>query len=223
MSIISQTFGVAGQVGVTPRRVQMVVTDSLSVLTASGYLNEHSLQPNTVYPTDIFDVIYAYSSNSGIGTYGEFLPIISNGLITLSPYATPYIAGSWTPIVTFGGASTGITYSVQNGDYTRMGNIVFVSAEMQLTSVGSATGSLVITNLPVIQGSPVDSLNYMAITLQNATIHNNSVIGYVDSGGAGPDAVQVVYETSGSIFTAYTNSDLTNTTQILMSGFYFVS
>ena len=83
MSIVSQTFGLLGQTSIAPRRVQMVVTDSLATITTAGFLNEQGLVPNTVYPTDIFDIIYLYNVATGVGTYGEFLPTISQGVITL--------------------------------------------------------------------------------------------------------------------------------------------
>lgn len=85
MSIVSQTFGVAGQVGVAPRRVQMVVTDGLAAVTTPGFLTQENLLPYTVYPTDIFDMIYSFNTVTGVGIYGEFLPVISvGGSITLS-------------------------------------------------------------------------------------------------------------------------------------------
>jgi len=86
MSIVSMNFGFAGQVGVTPRRVQMVVTDSLATFTTANYLNQNGIAPNTVYSTDIFDVIYSYNALTQTGTYAQFLPSIaaSTGIITLS-------------------------------------------------------------------------------------------------------------------------------------------
>jgi len=79
-------FGFAGQVGVTPRRVQMVVTDSAATLTTANYLNQNGILPNTVYKTDIFDIIYSYNTATQAGTYAQFLPSIaaSTGIITLS-------------------------------------------------------------------------------------------------------------------------------------------
>ena len=83
MAIISATFGLLGQDGVTPRRVQMVVTDSLATVTTPEYLLPEQLLPNVVYPTDIFDIIYATNSVTQAGTYGQFTPVFANGQITL--------------------------------------------------------------------------------------------------------------------------------------------
>ena len=86
MSIISINFGFAGQVGVNPRRVQMVVTDNLATITTANYLNAQGILPNTLYPTDIMDVIYSYNEITKTGTYSQFLPSIaaSTGIITLA-------------------------------------------------------------------------------------------------------------------------------------------
>ncbi len=88
MTVISQTFGLMGQEGVTPRRVQMVVTDSLSAVTTANFINPKAIQPSVVYPTDIFDIIYGFDTTAGVGTYGEFLPTITSGVITLTETPT---------------------------------------------------------------------------------------------------------------------------------------
>jgi hypothetical protein len=62
--------------------------------------------------------------------------------------------GTWTPTIEFGGASTGITYSVQTGEYTRIGNLVHIEGSVQLSSNGTATGSATIAGLPFSNGGP---------------------------------------------------------------------
>jgi hypothetical protein len=85
MSIFSETFGLLGQTGVSPRRVQLIVTDSLAAVTGAGYLTEQGLVPNTIYPTDIVDCFYNYNVATGIGTYIQLLVTVgSTGLITLA-------------------------------------------------------------------------------------------------------------------------------------------
>ena len=59
-----------------------------------------------------------------------------------------YEEGTWTPILKFGGASVGITYSVQSGRYTKIGNLVYVEISMALTSKGISNGIVSITGLP---------------------------------------------------------------------------
>ncbi len=56
--------------------------------------------------------------------------------------------GTWTPSLEFGGASTGITYTVLGGSYYKLGRIAYLIANLQLTSKGTATGDAVVTGIP---------------------------------------------------------------------------
>lgn len=84
MGITSLTTDVTGQVGLVPRRVKMVTTDNLATITTANYLNQSTLEGRAVYATDVFDVIYSFNQSTNTGTYGEFLPTISSGIITLN-------------------------------------------------------------------------------------------------------------------------------------------
>jgi hypothetical protein len=67
---------------------------------------------------------------------------------TASNVLDDYEEGSWTPAITFGDANSGITYSVQAGRYTKIGNRVIANGELLLTSKGSSTSTARITGLP---------------------------------------------------------------------------
>ena len=91
MSIISFNTLTPGLIGVTPRTTQMVTTDNLATITTAGYLNKQGqvLQGFNVQPTDVIFVNFSYSVASNSGTFGIFLPSISNGIITLTSWANP--------------------------------------------------------------------------------------------------------------------------------------
>ena len=60
-----------------------------------------------------------------------------------------YEEGTWTPTLTFGGGSTGITYTARRvGTYAKVGKLVTVYFFFATTSKGSSTGNAVITGLP---------------------------------------------------------------------------
>ena len=59
-----------------------------------------------------------------------------------------YEEGTWTPVLQFGGANVGITYSVQGGAYTKIGNLVTLNCRIGLSNKGSSTGNARITGLP---------------------------------------------------------------------------
>jgi hypothetical protein len=59
----------------------------------------------------------------------------------------------WTPVLKFGGVSTGITYSTQVGAYQVIGNMVFAQFRIILTSKGAAVGAATIEGLPMSQNA----------------------------------------------------------------------
>jgi hypothetical protein len=68
-----------------------------------------------------------------------------------------YEEGTWTPSVTFGGGSTGITYGGRPGKYTKIGNMVYAGFQFTLTSKGSSTGTAAITGLPITSSPAQES------------------------------------------------------------------
>lgn len=83
MGILQFTPDTPAQVGVLPRTVKMVTTDDLATVTTASYLNNYTLEGQSVYTTDVFEVIYGFNQATQVGTFGTFLPTISNGVITL--------------------------------------------------------------------------------------------------------------------------------------------
>ena len=59
-----------------------------------------------------------------------------------------YEEGTWTPGISFGGGTTGITYGTQTGSYTKVGRLVTCFGNLTLTAKGSSTGQARITGLP---------------------------------------------------------------------------
>ena len=64
-----------------------------------------------------------------------------------------YEEGDWTPGVSFGGGTTGITYTAQAGRYTKIGRMVYCLGVVELSSKGSSTGSALITGAPFANSS----------------------------------------------------------------------
>jgi hypothetical protein len=60
-----------------------------------------------------------------------------------------YEEGIFTPAIAFGGASVGITYSQQQGFYTKIGNLVTCQIRIVLSNKGSSSGDASITGLPI--------------------------------------------------------------------------
>lgn len=108
-------------------------------------------QPATYY----FDT--SGSTQTKIGGLGLGGLLTVNGQVAFPATANPstnvntlddYEEGTFTPIITFGGASVDITYSSQSGLYTKIGNIVIATIKIILSSKGSSTGLARVDGLP---------------------------------------------------------------------------
>ena len=118
--------------------------------------------------------------------------------------------GTWTMGVSFGGGTTGITYSANTGYYTKIGNIVTVSGFLVLTSKGTSTGNAVITGLPFTvvnnnAGQVAVALYFDKITFANQfqgfTYINTKTIalGETTEAGASSALTNVDFEDNSSI------------------------
>lgn len=59
------------------------------------------------------------------------------------------VSGTWTPAYTGTGTAGTFTYSLQQGAYTLIGNLVYISARVTITAIGTPpTGSMRISGLP---------------------------------------------------------------------------
>lgn len=159
-------------------------------------------------------------ANGGSGATSLTGLLLGNGS---SPFnATTYSQGTFTPGFAFGGATTGITYGAQKGFYVQIGNFIIFSAAVQLTSKGTATGNVTVTGFPVA-GSSNSAYNFVVCFINNASSFPtgcyNAIIEFQTSEtyatltGFGP-------ATSGT--QNFTNSNFGNSTDIYVSGSYYV-
>ena len=106
----------------------------------------------TVSPSEKLDVVgkIKLSDNLVVGTAAKGIDFSANtGAAGMtSELLNWYEEGTWTPTLTFGGNSTGITYDTRAGTYTRVGRTVTFRFEITLTNKGSSTGAAEVTGLP---------------------------------------------------------------------------
>lgn len=78
-----------------------------------------------------------------------------------------YEEGTWTPVVYFGGANTGMSVAT-TGHYTLVGRLVVVRCSIIFSAKGSSTGTFQIGNLPFvgsINGAGAMGFNYAWATM----------------------------------------------------------
>lgn len=135
-----------------------------------------------------------------------------------------YEEGTWTPAVTFGGGSTGITYTTRGGWYVKIGKLVSFGGQFQLSSKGSSTGNAAITGLPFT--SETDATNgFSAVSVARYIGFSAAVIGptgYIDSASS---AVSLATGTAAGVTsTILADTHFTNTSQFTnFSGMYRAS
>lgn len=128
-----------------------------------------------------------------------------------------YEEGTFTPAITFGGAAVGVTYSVQEGTYVKVGKKVTINVRVIVTAKGSSTGTLLITGLPFAQAS----------TNAQAAL----AVGYYSGFNAGAYPPICYIGTGGSTISplkpaatpaVVTDADLGAAFDLMVSGSYFV-
>jgi hypothetical protein len=128
-----------------------------------------------------------------------------------------YAEGTFTPGITFGGASTGITYTIQTGDYTKVGRLVVAHANILLSNKGSATGAALITGLPFT----VNTSAFVGAA-QWSSLNTNwvNVIGLASNGTTQVIVYGATAAGTGNQ-TQLANTDFTNSTNINVTLVYF--
>lgn len=125
-----------------------------------------------------------------------------------------YEEGTWTPAVAFGGSTTGITYSVQNGRYVKIGKRVFLDGTINLSNKGSATGYANLIGTPFASESIADF--FPNIPCQAFGLDTTRQISLQVNYGS------VIFLVLNGADTAITNSNFTNTTVLRFSFSYTV-
>jgi len=148
---------------------------------------------------------------------------VTNGpnTIDLSSSGGAYDSGTFTPVLTFGGGSTGITYDIQLGYYTKIGNRCIVYIEIRLTSKGSSTGVANISGLPF--ASTVAEVDLYGVPLRGINFTSNYNLMHGNISGVGVtdfDIQQASYR--GYAIASITNAEFANNSYIQFDGSYIV-
>lgn len=142
--------------------------------------------------------ISTISTNSNLilapnGTGQVLAPGISfdSGTNVLSTFTN---TTSYTPVISFGGGTTGITYSLQFGSYSQVGSLIFFSYLIVLTSKGTSTGTVRLslpTALTADDRNPVCTIrmsnllltgyNYAVFDLSTVNLDGAQIQGIVDN------------------------------------------
>ena len=149
-----------------------------------------------------------------VGTGG----IQFNGDTSASNALDDYEEGTWTMGVSFGGASVGLTTSLNTGTYTKIGRQVTVNGIIVLSNKGTSTGSARITGLPFSIAN--NTANYVSpsLYLENITFTNQ----YTSFCPPNLTNIDLFQATNLGIVTAITDLNFANNSTIMVQLTYFV-
>lgn len=128
---------------------------------------------------------------------------------------------TFTPVLSFGGSTTGITYSNAIGNYTLIGNTLFFNLFLQLSSKGTATGVAEVSGLPFpCAVQTIDSI--LNMTVVNIPANTFQTIGTLS---LGTSTISLLYEITGSPISGGSIDDtfFADTSMLRLFGFYYIA
>jgi hypothetical protein len=157
-----------------------------------------------------------FSSGKGIDFSAD-----ANAAGMTSELLNDYEVGTWTPVYSGLSGSIGSTAYATNGQlgrYTKIGNVVYVSARVVLSNKGSWTGTVLIGGLPFAPlSSPNPNPAVGAIETRFVTFSEYLVTNFSASG------VFIAEMVSGGQVTNLDASAVANNSGFIFTGFYIIN
>lgn len=130
-----------------------------------------------------------------------------------------YEEGTWTPIITGSTSASGQTYTTQAGTYTKIGNQVTISCKVQLSAVGTITGTVGIGGLPFPPANTVGNNGGASIGYWGPL--TTSIIALFARITPNLSAIFFAYRSSaGTTLTEMVQADLAATTEFRLTATY---
>ena len=130
-----------------------------------------------------------------------------------------YEEGTWTPAINFGGASVGITYTIQTGYYVKIGRVVHVNCYLLLSNKGSSTGAIAFTGFPFTANNASSAYNTLSFYCGGATSTSGSYMCYIAPNTA---YASLLFSQTGSPGT-FSNTQCNNSSDFIIAGTYMAT
>jgi hypothetical protein len=158
-------------------------------------------------------------SENILNSWPKQIEAISSSISVINATLTQinYTEGTFTPAVTFGGGSTGITYTTQTGFYERIGRMVHVEIAVLLSAKGSSTGAAVITGLPLTVAAT--SAGHYQMSAMTAGVGDTYLQGAFSGASTNFNLQDIAAGSAAQI----TEVDFSDTTLIRINGVYRTS
>ena len=122
----------------------------------------------------------------------------------------------FTPVVTFGGGSTGITYNTQIGRFLAINGVCFFTIAIQFNNKGSSTGNMLISGLPYnsVSSTAID----VRVSNMTSGVGDTMIQGIVNSAAK----TITLEKISAGALVVLTDADCGNTSLFTITGTYFI-
>ena len=160
--------------------------------------------------------------NLVIGTSGHGIDFSATGGPTngsgTSELLDDYEEGTFTPAFTMTSGGHNITYSNQQGNYTKIGDVVTIEIYVSVNGINAnGSGQLIISGLPFTKTGRYGGLNISYLTATNSVEITHALIDVASTN-------VYLYNYSGSTVSGITvASALTTSTEIMLNGTYFAA
>lgn len=228
---------VIGSTGAAPVAASLTAGTGINITNGAGSITVSaptlSLTPNSVVVTDGSGNLTTKTLTDGqliIGSTGAapaadtIIPGVGISVGTgagtttvnsiVAQTLTPY-----TPVLAFGGGSTGITYGIQVGKYQIIGSVCYFNAIIALTNKGSSTGVATVT-LPVAPGA--SAFSTCGIVPWCSTITSTGIVQCEGQVGTAQLNFTQLNPSTGAL-TTLLDTSFANTSALHITGFYFIA
>ena len=135
-----------------------------------------------------------------------------------------YEEGTFTPTMSYHAGSSSIAYSLQQGQYTKIGNTVFFHLRINLSNKGSSSGNHVIfEGLPYTPSTSTISNSMMKFdAVQGVVMGDDGLMPFCQVQGTAKFYLYTFDYGGAGDYAEFTISNLTNTSQMSVSGHYYI-
>jgi|21_taG_2_1085346.scaffolds.fasta_scaffold00662_5 hypothetical protein len=124
-----------------------------------------------------------------------------------------YEEGTFTPTITFGGGTTGMSYGARIGYYTKIGQLVNFALQIRFTAKGSSSGDVRVGGLPFTAKSVLTSATHWTYIMT----YSSGLQNRLDTEGT-----ELRFENDNSA-TSFNENNFTNSSNFGLAGTYRVT